>query len=302
MTIGGKGVLVPVEASDEEVDAEESDAQITASADEQVLFDEESVDVLVDGEKLFPGTSFVENLIGSAAGDVLSFTTTFPDDFEDESLAGRTAKFEINVLDVKSRELPALDDELAKLEGDFESIDELRKSLEERLQKEAGDHQKEEIIERMVDDLVAGAELAYPPAAVEIEIDNSVERFRSQVTRAGWDFEDYLKLQNLSEEALREDFHDSAEERLRRQLVTRQFVIDEQIRIKEEDVEALIDDRIGRYENEAVRNGVRDFYLSGAGFDIISSEVLSDKVYQRITEILIGAAPDLDELDEAEAV
>jgi hypothetical protein len=76
----------------------------------------------------------------------------------------------------------------------------------------------------------------------------------------------------------------------------RQFVLDEKIRIESEEIEALIDKRIGHFDNEELKKSMRDFYLSGSGFDMMSSEVLSEKVYDRIRAIYSGTAPDLDEL------
>lgn len=302
ITIGGKGELLP-EAADEESDedaseesGETADSPEEEGADRSILFDEESLDLLMDSEKVFPGTEFIDNLVGKSVGDEAAFSLTFPEDFEEETLAGRTAEFKLNVLDVKSRELPPIDDELAKLEGDYETLDELREMLQQRLQDEAEEQAREEIIEGMVDDLLEDGEVVYPPAAVEMEIDESVEAFKSQITRSGWDFEDYMKLQSLTEESLREDLRESAEERLARRQLMRQFVIDEQIRIETEDVEALVDKRISRFDNEELRTSMRDFYLSGSGFDMISSEVLSEKVYDRIKAILSGEAPDLDTL------
>lgn len=305
IAIGGKGELVPVEkdeaAEDEDLEAESTDENIETGL--EVLFDEESADILLDNEIIFPGTDFVENLVGKSAGDEAVFTITFPEDFEEEGLAGRTADFHLHVLDVKKREVPALDDELAALEGDFETLDALRESLQTRLQEQAESQAKEDLIEGMVDDLLEDAELVYPPTAVEMEIDDTLENFKSQISRSGWDFDDYMQLQGLSEEVLREDFRESSEQRLRRRLVMRQFVLDEKLRIQTEDVEALIDERIGRFDNEELRNSMRDFYLSGSGFDMISSEVLSEKVYDRIEAIYNGTAPDLEalaELEEAE--
>jgi FKBP-type peptidyl-prolyl cis-trans isomerase (trigger factor) len=136
---------------------------------------------------------------------------------------------------------------------------------------------------------------------VEMEIDDTLENFKNQVSRSGWDFEDYMKLQSLTEDSLRDDFRESSEERLRRRLVMRQFVLEEKLRIQSEDVEALIDERVARFDdNEELRDSMRNFYLSGSGFDMISSEVLSDQVYDRVKAIYSGTAPDLAELEEAE--
>jgi trigger factor len=295
ITIGGRGVLLPEEKEKEEGEAD-SEEEGVSQPDPEILFDEESTEILLDGEIIFPGTDFVDNLTGKASGDEASFTIDFPEDFEEEGLAGRTAEFNLNILDVKKREVPPLDDNLAALEGDYETLADLREDLEKRLQDQAEAQAKEELIEGMVDDLLNDAELVYPPSAVDSEIDDTLENFKAQVSRSGWDFNDYMQLQGLTEETLREDFRESSEERLRRRLVMRQFVLDEKIRIESEEIEALIDKRIGHFDNEELKKSMRDFYLSGSGFDMMSSEVLSEKVYDRIRAIYSGTAPDLDEL------
>jgi FKBP-type peptidyl-prolyl cis-trans isomerase (trigger factor) len=127
-----------------------------------------------------------------------------------------------------------------------------------------------------------------------------IESFKNQVTRSGWEFEDYLTIQGSTEESLRDDFRENAADRLRRRLILRQFMLEEKLRVESADVEALVDERTGNIENEELRQQMHSFYLQGAGFDMISSEVLSNKVYERMVAIFGGNAPDLDALDEEE--
>ena len=306
VTVSGKGELVAVavetvEAETVEEESDEVDDQVeTTEAAGEILFDQDQLELLMDSEKLFPGTPFVDNLTGLSAGDETSFGFTFPEDYEEEDLAGREGSFELTIIDVKSRDLPPLDDELAKLEGEYESLDEMRSGLREQLQKRAEDQAKEDLIEWTVDFLLEDADVQYPPAAVEMEIDEMVESFKNQVTRSGWEFEDYLTMQSSTEASLRDDFSDNAEERLSRRLVLRQFMVDEKLGVGTADVEALIDERTADIENEELRQQMHDFYLSGSGFDMISSEVLSNKVYERIVAILSGNPPDLDTLADDE--
>ena len=78
-------------------------------------------------------------------------------------------------------------------------------------------------------------------------------------------------------------------------------MVDEKLRVETADVETLIDERTADIENnEELRQQTHDFYLSGSGFDMISSEVLSNKVYERIVAILSGNPPDLDALADDE--
>ncbi len=203
--------MVPV--VDEMEEDEDGETAVT-ELKEEILFNEEQIELLMDADVLFPGTPFVENILGLSAGDEKSFTFNFPEDFDEEDLAGNEASFEVTVLDVKNRILPELDDEFAKLEGDYETLDELRESLHGNLKTQAESEAKNELIEGMIDDLVENASLVYPPSAVETEIDGLVDNMKQQMERSGWQWEDYLKMQSLNDVTVRDNFRENAEERL----------------------------------------------------------------------------------------
>ncbi|MCA9917675.1 MAG: trigger factor [Anaerolineales bacterium] len=314
VTISGKGELLPEdEANEAEAEAEAAedatDDAETAEHDhdhdhpeDNVIFNTESVEMVMDAKQIFWGQDFVDNLVGLSAGEEKTFNITFSEEFEEEELAGREATFTVNVLNVRSRILPPLDDELAKLEGTFETLDELRESIREELQNNAEGEAKNALIEGMIDDLLESATLVYPPAAVETEIDGMLDNFKNQVTRAGWSWEDFLQLQSAQEDTLRENFRTGAEEQLKRQLALRQFIFDEKLRVSEDDLNAAIDERVSQFsDNEALLEGMRDYYKSGPGFDMLSSEVLMEKTYERIEAVLTGNAPDLTEEEVEEA-
>lgn len=300
VVISGRGRFTSAKP---QAESEETPAEPAAGeeVEGETIFDEERLEILLDDKTLFPETPFVENLVGLAAGDQKSFTFTFADPYEhDPEYAGREAAFDVTVLEVKRRDLPPLDDDLAKLEGEYETVDDLREALRTNLTREAESEAKEKAIEQMIDQLLEEAELVYPPAAVEAEIDDMVEQFKSQLARSGWQYQDYLNLQGMTEEALRADFAENAATRLRRQLALRQFILDEKLRVTAADIEALIEDRVARFDNEGLRDSMRNYYRSGRGFELISSEVLSNKAYERVRAVWSGNAPDLAAL-EAEA-
>ncbi len=306
LTFGGRGWLVAQPTADEEpaageeAGAEPATDEAAAAADDN-LFDEERLDVLLDPTTLFPDTPFVANLVGLSAGDQKQFSFTFPDPYEPEpEHAGREAHFDLTVLEVKRRELPPLDDELAKLDGRHETLDELREALRTELAQQAEDTEKERAIEEMVDRLLEGAQLVYPPAAIEAHLDDMVEDFKTRLSRSGWEFKDYLNLQGMTEESLREDFRENAEKQLRRQLALRQFILDEKLRVEAADIDPIIEERLARFDNEAVKDSLRNYYRSGQGLESISGLVLSNKVYDRIRAVLSGEAPDLATLAATE--
>lgn len=298
VTLSGSGRLVGAKPAAEAAEAAEASDEATEEpAADEVLFDEERLDVLLDPQTLFVDTPFVANLVGLSVGDQKQFGFTFPDPYEPEpEHAGREVTFDLTILEVKKRELPPLDDELAKLDGRHETLDELREALRADLTQEAENTQKERVIEEMVDRMMEDAQLVYPPAAVEAHLDDMVEDFKTRLTRSGWQFQDYLNLQGMTEQGLRDDFRENAERQLRRQLVLRQFILDERLRVAAADLDAVIDQRLARFDNDALKDSLRNYYRSGQGFEAISGEVLSNKVYDRIRAILSGEAPDLAEL------
>lgn len=320
ITIGGVGELVKdetkeendegdreeaaneAEASDGEASLEEDANKILEDAMSDVIFSEDRLEVVVDPDKLFPRSGFVDELVGMKVGEEKTFTLSFPEDYEDEELAGREATFTITVSEVKKRELPPLDDELAKLEGDYESLEELRESVRKNLLDQAQNEAKNQLIEETIDDILPNATLVYPEAAVSQEIDGMIQNLKNQAERSGWKWEDFVTLQGNNEEAIRENMRDTAVEQVKRQLILRQLVISEKITVDAEDVDAKIDERVVAFaDNEEMQKSMRDFYKGGYGFDMISSEILMDKVHERIKAILSGTAPTMEELEAAEA-
>ncbi len=313
IVISGRGELI-VEADDAEdeeeegtavphppSDATEIDENNDDFDDDDILFDSTRLEIPLDNTEIFPGTPFVENLVGLSVGESKDFTFAFPEDYEQEEMAGKEAMFSVELLEVKSRHLPELDDELAQKEG-HETLAELEEATRNRLREMAETQVKNELIDSMVHEMLEMSTLVYPPAAVETEIDGRIQSFKNQVTRSGWQWDDYLKMNATSEAAIREDFREAAEDVVRHQLVLRQFVLDEKLKIKDEDVEEKIKERIATFkDNEVLSNSMRDYYRKGAGFDMLSGEILMDKVLERIKAIYNGTAPSLAELELEEA-
>ncbi len=281
----------------------------------EVIFDEERTDLLANPERTFPGTEFVANLIGLEVGDDAEFTITFPeeapylpeDDSEEAtgaSLAGKQAQFTVTILDVKSRFLPPLDDELARSEGDYETLAEMREAVRKNLEEQARQETRNKLFDEVMEETIAGSEIVFPPALVEQELDRAIESMKSQVTRVGWRWEDYLRLQNNTEEALREASREDAEARVRRMLVLGQLIEREYLSVNRQEVDDSIEERLAAVsgdEQTQVQQQLRDYFQKGEGWSMLSSELLMNKLYDRIEAIVTGNAPDLAELEAAAA-
>lgn len=290
----------------EEVDrpAEEGD-MVTLSGEGKVIDEEEDViwqehesDVVLDPRRTFPGIPFVENIVGMSAGEEKVFRFAFPDDYDEEELVGKEAEFEIMVERVQSRELPEWSDELAQEEGDYETFEELKASLRDELQEQAERQARSDLLDEVLEEMVDEAEIVYPPAAVEFELDNTLETYREQVTRSGWQWDDYLKLQSETEETLRENWRESAGKRVSRGLVLRSFIENEKLSVSSDDVDAEIDKRVSSFksDDETFREQLRAAFTQGQGYEMMSNDIMMEKVNERVQEIVTGNAPDLEAL------
>jgi trigger factor len=265
--------------------------------DGQVVWNENEIELPMDPDRTFPNVPFVENVIGLKVDEEKEFSVSFDDDYDDEELAGKPATFRVKVLKVQSRELPELTDELAQEEGEYETVDDLRLSLEEGLYERAERDARAETLDEFTIELVEGAEILYPPAAVESALDGLLEETKEQVTRSGWQWNDYLQLQGESEETLREAWRDNATKRIERGLALGEFVSEERLTANSQEIDEAIDKRIENFKaKDEFQEELRKMFSQGEGLDLVSNDVLMEKTIDRVEEILTGTAPDLETL------
>lgn len=269
--------------------------------DGEVIWHEHEKELVLNPEKLFPKLPFVENLVGLSAGETKEFSFTFPEDYEEEKLAGRKATFEVSVEWVQSRELPEITDEMAQEEGDYETVEELHEGLKKDLYEQAQRQAKSDLLDDVMDEMLSEAEINYPPALVERDLDDNLERYKDRVTRSGWQWDDYIKFQSFSEESLREEWREDAIERVRRGLLLRQFIEEEKLSVSSSEIDSAVDERLGRFgENEELHDQLRSFFTQGEGLDMMTNEILMDKVQERVEDLVTGNAPDLAALKAAD--
>jgi trigger factor len=193
----------------------------------------EGRDQLVElgGGNLIPG--FEEQLVGAGAGDEREVALTFPADYPAEQLAGRDAAFAVTVKEVKRKELPPVDDDLA-VDAGFDSIDELREDIRTRLIEADEARAEAEFREAALDAAVAGAKVPVTPALVEARAKEMWERMLHSLSHRGISREAYLQIAGRPETEILADMSADAETALRREAVLSAIVAAEQIEPSEE--------------------------------------------------------------------
>jgi len=196
----------------------------------------DSMDVELEDGRMIPG--FVEGIVGMAIGDEKTVECQFPEDYPKEDARGRKASFVINLKDLKTRELPELDDAFAKQASDKETMAELRADLEQRLKDDAENRQKSNRHDALIAALVEQLEVELPESLVQQEVRNLVEQTAGQFAQQGMDVKSLFTpelVRNLMESSRPE-----AEERLRRSLALSALAEAEDLKVEDGDIDAKV--------------------------------------------------------------
>jgi trigger factor len=188
--------------------------------------------------RLIPG--FEEQLRGASGGEQREVEVTFPDDYQAEELAGKEAVFAVDVKEVKEKQLPELDDDFAVEAGGYDSLDELRTEIEERIKQAEERAIEGEFREAAVDAVVAGSSIAVPHELVHSKAHEMWHRTSRRLATQGVDPQRYLELAGKTEEELVVESESDAELALKREAVLAAIVEAEGIEVSDDEVnEAL---------------------------------------------------------------
>ena len=217
--------------------------RINPDGSTSILYNENPLTVILPKEEeiieqYLPIPEFDKSLVGVTAGETSNLSYTYPQDTAVESLRGVQAEYKIHVEQVYSRELPALDDELAKSIGDFETLEELRVAARKQLETQARDQYNSEYDEKILDQLVEMSTVVYPPQMLEHEIDHLIDHLKERLESQKLDMDLYLKSRGMEIDALREETRPVAENRLKRSLVFFEVSEKEDIEVDPKQLEA----------------------------------------------------------------
>jgi len=268
------GSLVPDASAEEE---SEEDLHLTH---------EHGITLLVSEESDFPFKGIHKHLIGLESGQEKDIEYTFPKDYETEQLRKRKATFTVKCLDVKSRELPELTDELAAGLGEFENLEEMKSRIRtdmlETERRKALDEYNREVIGRIVE----GADILYPPVLLEEEIDEMLQEVDRNLKQRSFSLAEQLKLENKSLQDFRKEIEPDAEMRLKRSLVLGKALDLQQVEVEPEEIEAEINNIRAQFPKPT--REIENLLNHPAQRQRILMDLLTQKTIERLSLIARG--------------
>jgi trigger factor len=214
---------------------------------------------------------FEDGVVGMTKGEEKDIEVTFPEDYHADNLKGQAATFKVKLQDLKRKNLPELDDEFAKDVSEFETLEEFKKDLSEKIkarkEREFRIHQEQSV----VDQASENATVDVPAVMVETELNNMVKEFESRLRSQGMTLDLYYQFTNTSEAALKEQMQSDADKRVRNNLVLEAIAKAEGLEAKDEDLEQELERMAGQFQRTV--DEIRGILAANGRLDDIREEL-----------------------------
>jgi trigger factor len=231
--------------------------------------------------RLVPG--FEEQLQGAAAGDERTVTVTFPDDYGAEELAGEQAEFAVTVKEVKAKELPEVDDDLAA-EAGFDTLDELREDIRTRLSEAETARIEAEFREAALDSAVNNAKVDIPDALVEARAREQWDQMLHSLSHQGISRDAYLRIAGEDEDAIVERAKPDAEQGLRREAVLAAIIEAEGIEPTDEEVLEAVEEAAGDGPGRTSPKKLLERLRSSGRIDAVKDDLAQRKALDLVAD------------------
>ncbi|MDR2899802.1 MAG: trigger factor [Clostridiales bacterium] len=181
--------------------------------------------------------TFEHQLIGTSVNDDVEVNVTFPEDYRAENLAGKPAMFKVLVKDIRFKELPVADDDFAQDVSDFETFEEYKNSIKEKLTEAKKESAKRKIEDDLISGIVEKLNLDIPESMIDNQVDQMVNDFANQIRMQGMPLETYLGYMGQTVESLRQTYRPGAETQVKGRLLLETIAKNENITVSDEEFE-----------------------------------------------------------------
>ena len=222
---------------------------------------------------------FEDQLVGAAAGADVDVNVTFPEEYHADDLAGKAALFQVKVHEVKTKELPEADDEFAQDISDFDTLAEFKEDLAKRLAAGKEEDAKAERQQKVMDIVVANAQMDIPDAMVQKNVDDMMNQWAQQLQAQGIPMDVYFQYTGATPAQVAEQFRPQALANIKNRLVLDAIVAAENITVTDEDIDAEVKRMADMWKMDFDK--VKE---------LIAEDVIKDYAAQKALEIITAAA------------
>jgi trigger factor len=242
-----------------------------------------------------------DQVVGMEMGATKGFDITFPDDYRVEELRGKEAHFEVELLDMRERILPEVDDEFARSVAEVQTVDELRAEIRDALGKRAEAEARHAYSDRIIDFATSNATVELPEVMIANEVEIMRDELRTRLAQQRIGMEQYLSLAKQTPEELTNELREPASRRVKTLLVLSAIAEKEGIDASDEEIDTEIADQLARYGDD---RQLRDYLSSRRGRAYLRMTLRNRTLVERLVDRSLGTdgATSDDESNPPEAV
>jgi trigger factor len=249
--------------------------------------------LVIGEERMIPG--WEDHLVGMRIGESKGFDIGFPDDYRVEELRGKQAHFEVELLDLREKILPELDDEFAKSVSETQTVDALRAEIRDAMEHRASSEARHMFGDRIIDFAVANATVELPEVMVANEVEIMRDELRGRLAQQRIGLDQYLALAKQTPEELTNELREPATRRVKTLLVLSAIAEREGIDAADEDIDAEVASQLERYGEDAK---LREYLTSRRGRSYLRMTLRNRTLVDTLVDRALGtdgaaaAAPD----------
>ena len=225
--------------------------------------------------------TFEDQLIGHNTGDDVDVNVTFPEQYQAAELAGKPALFKVKIHEIKTKELPELNDEFAQDVSEFDTLDAYKEDLKKHLEVEKENDAKRTKEDEAIKKIIEKSSMDIPEAMIETQCENMINEFAQRIQQSGLSMDQYMQFSGMTLDKLKEQVRPEAETRIKSSLVLEQIAKDEKIEVSDEEVQAEIEKMAKAYGMEADKLAE---YMGDAEKESIKRDVAVKKAVDLIME------------------
>lgn len=257
----------------------------------------EGYDLKLGSKSFIPG--FEEEVIGKNVGDEFEINLSFPEDYHVEDLKGQPVVFKVKINELKEEILPEIDDDFAMDVSDFDTLEEYKKDIEAKLQKELDDQNRIQLENDVIAKLIEENDIPAPESMVESRIDQEVHEYSHNLQHMGFTMESFMNATQATEEDIREQFREKSVKNVQAQILLDAIVKKENIDVSDEDVEAEYKDIVKQYGQEDSEEFLETVKKS-ISVDYIKDIIRKRKVVDKLIANAVFVEKPEEEVEEAE--
>jgi len=237
---------------------------------------------LVIGSKTFI-EGFEDQVAGHKVGDKFDVNVTFPEDYQAKEFQGKDAKFEVEINSITEKELPEIDDEFAMDISEFETLDELKADLKEKLKEDKENYRTNMMQNQAIDALVRASEVSAPQSMVNSEIDIEMQNLDQRLQQMGISLAQYIEMTQMDINEIRNQYKEQAEARVKANLVIDEVALKEGFEVSDEEIEAEINESAKMYGVEDI-DQFKEIFRKNVSDDTVKENIKRRKAVEFLVE------------------